>query len=50
MQEANGQEIIEEAIGIATEMNPQATCRPWLEDLTVQVGTHIKEWGAPRSA
>ena len=50
MQEANGREIIEEAIGIATEMNPQATDGTWLEDLTVQVGTHIKEWGAPRSA
>ena len=48
MQEANVREIIEEAIGIATEMNPQATDGTWLEDLTVQVGPYIKEWDIKR--
>ena len=43
MQE-NAREIIEEAIGIAAEMNPQDTDGVWLEDLTVEVGRYIKEW------
>ncbi len=38
------QNVISEALGIATEMNPQATDGTWLEDLTVQVGTYIREW------
>ena len=48
MQEVDAREIIEEAIGIATEMNPQATDGTWLEDLTVQVGPYIKEWDIER--
>ena len=48
MQEANVRDTIEEAIGIATEMNPQATDGTWLEDLTVQVGPYIKEWDIKR--
>ena len=38
------QNVISEALGVATEMNPQATDGTWLEDLTVQVGVYIKEW------
>ncbi len=38
------QMIITKAIGIATEMNPQDTDGTWLEDLTVQVSPHLKEW------
>ena len=42
------QNVISEALGIATEMNPQATDGTWLEDLTVQVGIHIREWDIDR--
>ena len=38
------QSVISEALGIVTEMNPQATDGTWLEDLTVQVGVYIREW------
>ena len=48
MQEENTREIIEEAIGITAEMNPQDTDGVWLEDLTVQVGPYIKEWDIDR--
>ena len=48
MQVENAREIIEKAMGIATEMNPQATDGTWLEDLTVQVGPHIREWDIDR--
>ena len=48
MQEEYSQEIIEEAIEIAAEMNPQGTDGTWLEDLTVQVGSYIKEWDIGR--
>ena len=44
MQDEDVREIIEEAIGITAEMNPQDTDGVWLEDLTVQVGPYIKEW------
>ena len=36
--------IIAEALDVTAEMNPQDTNGAWLEDLTVQVGPHIKEW------
>ena len=36
--------MILEALGIASEMNPQATDGTWLEDLTEQVGPFIREW------
>ena len=42
------QNVISEALGIATEMNPQATDGTWLEDLTVQAGIHIREWDIDR--
>ena len=48
MQEENAREIIEKAIGITTEMNPQNTDGTWLEDLTVQVGPYIKDWDIDR--
>ena len=48
MQDEDVREIIEEAIGITAEMNPQDTDGVWLEDLTVQVGPHIKEWDIER--
>lgn len=38
------QAIIANAIGIANEMNPQVTDGTWLEDLTEQVGPHIRDW------
>ena len=44
MQSVNAQEIIEEAISTVTEMSPQGTDGQWLEDLTVAVGPHLKEW------
>ena len=44
MQDEDVREIIEEAIGITVEMNPQDTDGVWLEDLTVQLGPYIKEW------
>ena len=47
MQGENARKI-KEAIGIAAEMNPQSTDGTWLEDLTVQVGTYIKEWDIDR--
>ena len=48
MQQGNVLEIIEQAINIAAEMNPQITDGTWLEDLTVQVGPYIKEWDIDR--
>ena len=48
MQDENVPEIIQEAIGIAIEMNPQSTDGTWLEDLTVQIGPYIKEWDIER--
>ena len=44
MQDANSREKVSEALSIASEMNPQATDGTWLEDLTVQVGTYLREW------
>ena len=44
MRNPETQNVISEALGIATEMNPQATDGTWLEDLTVKAGPHIKEW------
>ncbi len=44
MNDANAREIIEEAISTVAEANPQSTFGQWLEDLTVAVSPHIKEW------
>ena len=44
MQDANTREIILEALNTTNEMNPQDTDGTWLEDLTVQVSPHLKEW------
>ena len=44
MQSVNAQAIIQEAISIVAEMSPQRTDGQWLEDLTVTVGPHLKEW------
>ena len=44
MQDANRLRIVSEALDWANELNPQDTDGTWLEDLTVQVGPHIKEW------
>ena len=44
MHEASDQRIIEDAIEIASEMNPQHTDGTWLEDLTVQASPYIREW------
>ena len=48
VQDANIRQIISEALDIAEEMNPQDTDGLWLEDLTVQVGPHIREWDIDR--
>ena len=44
MLNPKAQNVISEALRIATEMNPQATDGTWLEDLTTQVGVYIREW------
>ena len=48
MQSVNAQETIEEAISTVAEMSPQSTDGQWLEDLTVAVGPHLKEWDVAR--
>ena len=37
-------DVIEQAIGIADQMNPLDTDGTWLEDLLVAVGPYIREW------
>ena len=49
MQEVNTRQIIEEAIHIVAEKNPQSTDGTWLEDVTVQVGPSIKDWDIVRA-
>ena len=44
MQRQDVQKRLAEAIGIAQEMNPQDTDGSWLEELTVRMAPHIKEW------
>ncbi|MCY3693360.1 MAG: DEAD/DEAH box helicase family protein [Chloroflexota bacterium] len=44
MNDANAQEIIAEAISTVAEANPQSTGGQWLEDLTVAVSPHVREW------
>ena len=44
MQDGNVVEVISKALDIANEMNLQATDGTWLEDLTEQVGSYIREW------
>ncbi len=44
MQSINQPAIIENAIAIVAEMSPQSTDGTWLEDVTVAVGPHVKEW------
>ena len=48
MQSTNQQAIIESAIAIVAEMGPQSTDGTWLEDVTVAVGPHVKEWDVAR--
>ncbi len=48
MQSAHQPSIIENAIAIVAEMSPQSTDGTWLEDVTVAVGPHIKEWDIAR--
>lgn len=38
------QDIISQALDVVAEMSSQETDGTWLEDLTVQVGPHIREW------
>ena len=49
MQDANTQEIIEDAIKVVAEMSPQKTDGKWLEGLTVLAGPHIREWDVSRA-
>lgn len=44
MKYSNEQKIIENAISIVAEKSPLSTDGTWLEDVTVAVGPHIKEW------
>ncbi|MCY4174535.1 MAG: DEAD/DEAH box helicase family protein [Cyanobacteria bacterium MAG CAR3_bin_5] len=44
MASAETQNLITKAIRVIHEMSPQETDGIWLEDLTVQIGPHIKEW------
>ena len=44
MQGTSQQTIIEKAIAVVAEMSPQSTDGTWLEDVTVAVGPHIKDW------
>ena len=44
MQSTNQPSIIENAIAIVAEMSPQSTDGTWLEDVTVAIGPHVKEW------
>ena len=48
MQSVNARETIEEAISTVADMSPQSTDGQWLEDLTVAVGPHLKEWDVAR--
>ena len=48
MHDANGPDIIREAISTVAEANRQSTGGQWLEDLTVAVSPHIKEWDIAR--
>ena len=48
MQSTNQSAIIENAIAIVAEMSPQSTDGTWLEDVTVAVGPHVKEWDIAR--
>ena len=48
MQSVNTRETIEEAISTVADMSPQSTDGQWLEDLTVAVGPHLKEWDVAR--
>ena len=48
MQSVNARAIIEAAISTVAEMSPQSTDGQWLEDLTVAVGPHLKEWDVAR--
>ena len=48
MQSVNAQEVIREAVSTVAEMSPQSTDGQWLEDLTVAVGPHLKEWDVAR--
>ena len=44
MPSVNAQELIGEAISAVADMSPRSTDGQWLEDLTVAVGPHLKEW------
>ena len=44
MQKDSAPDIIERAIGVAAAMSPRETDGKWLEELTADVGRHIKEW------
>ena len=48
MQSVNARETIEAAISTVADMSPQSTDGQWLEDLTVAVGPHLKEWDVAR--
>ena len=44
MQKPEGLTIIDQAIHILAEINPQSTTGTWLEELTVKVSPFIREW------
>ena len=44
MQKIDQANVIEQAINVVDQMNPQHTGGTWLEDLTIAVSPHIKDW------
>ncbi|MXZ92076.1 MAG: hypothetical protein F4W95_15095 [Chloroflexi bacterium] len=48
MQNTNQRATVENAIAIVAEMSPRSTDGTWLEDVTVAVGPHVKEWDIAR--
>ena len=49
MQNAHVQTMIEQAISIVAKVSPQQTDGTWLEELTVLVSPHIREWDISRA-
>ncbi len=48
MRSVNAQDVIREAVSTVAEMSPQSTDGQWLEDLTITIAPHLKEWDVSR--
>ena len=44
LTDKNAQERIKQALAVVAENNPKKTDGKWLEELTVQIAPHIKDW------